>query len=140
MQQEMVSVSVSIPLVDWGVRKGKYNMARNNLNVVKTSARQSEISIEEEVIMTVSDFNVQQALVASAEEALDLAILAYNETRQRFIIGQGRHQQPDPLAEPPAGSATQLHLRLAGLLAELLQDTETDVARLCQRIFAVGKI
>ena len=88
MQQEMVSVSVSIPLVDWGVRKGKYNMARNNLNVVKTSARQSEISIEEEVIMTVSDFNVQQALVASAEEALDLAILAYNETRQRFIIGK----------------------------------------------------
>ena len=88
MQQEMVSVSVSIPLVDWGVRKGKYNMARNNLNVVKTSARQSEISIEEEVIMTVSDFNVQQDLVASAEEALDLAILAYNETRQRFIIGK----------------------------------------------------
>ncbi len=88
MQQEMVSVSVSIPLVDWGVRKGKYNMAKNNLNVVKTSARQSEVSIEEEVIMTVSDFNIQQELVASAEEALDLAILAYNETRQRFIIGK----------------------------------------------------
>lgn len=88
MQQEMVSVSVSIPLVDWGVRKGKYNMAKNNLNVVKTSARQSEISIEEEVIMTVSDFNVQQDLVKSAEEALDLSILAYNETRQRFIIGK----------------------------------------------------
>lgn len=88
MQQEMVSVSVSIPLIDWGVRKGKYNMARNNLNVVKTSARQSEISIEEEVIMTVADFNVQQDLVASAEEALDLSVLAYNETRQRFIIGK----------------------------------------------------
>ena len=88
MQQEMVSVSVSIPLVDWGVRKGKYNMARNNLNVIKTSSRQSEISIEEEVIMTVSDFNVQQDLVTSAEEALDLSILAYNETRQRFIIGK----------------------------------------------------
>lgn len=63
-------------------------MAKNNLNIVKTSARQSEISIEEEVIMTVSDFNVQQGLVASAEEALDLSILAYNETRQRFIIGK----------------------------------------------------
>ena len=88
MQQEMVSVSVSIPLVDWGVRKGKYNMARNNLNVVRTSARQSEASIEEEVVMTVSDFNIQQSLVSSAEEALDLAILAYEETRQRFIIGK----------------------------------------------------
>ena len=38
--------------------------------------------------MTVSDFNIQQQLIASAEEALDLAILAYNETRQRFIIGK----------------------------------------------------
>lgn len=87
MQQEMVAVSISIPLIDWGVRKGKYNMAKNNLNVVKTSSRQSEISIEEDVIMTVADFNVQQDLVASAEEALT-AILAYNETRQRFIIGK----------------------------------------------------
>lgn len=87
-QQELVSLSVSIPLVDWGVRKGKYNMAKNDLNVVKTSARQSEISIEEDVMMTVADFNVQQTLVASAEEALDLSILAYNETRQRFIIGK----------------------------------------------------
>ena len=88
LQQDMVSVSVSIPLVDWGVRKGKYNMAKNNLNVVRISSRQSEISIEEEVIMTVNDFNVQQSLVQSAEEALDLAILAYEETRQRFIIGK----------------------------------------------------
>lgn len=88
MRQEMVAVSVSIPLVDWGVRKGKYNMAQNNLNVVRTSARQKEIGVEEEVIMTVSDFNVQQNLVTSAEEALDLAIVAYNETRQRFIIGK----------------------------------------------------
>ena len=88
LQQDMVSVSVSIPLVDWGVRKGKYNMAKNNLNVVRISSQQSEISIEEEVIMTVNDFNVQQSLVQSAEEALDLAILAYEETRQRFIIGK----------------------------------------------------
>ena len=88
MQQDLVAVSVSIPLLDWGVRKGKYNMARNNLNVVKISARQDEISIEEEVIMTVSDFNIQQQLIASAEEALDLSILAYNETKQRFIIGK----------------------------------------------------
>lgn len=88
MQQDLVSVSVSIPLVDWGVRKGKYNMARNNLNVVKISARQDETSIEEEVIMTVSDFTIQQELIASAEEALDLAVLAYEETKQRFIIGK----------------------------------------------------
>ena len=85
-------------------------MAKNNLNIVKTSARQSEISIEEEVIMTVSDFNVQQGLVASAEEALDLSILAYNETRQRFIIGKADINSLTLSLKPPAGSATELYL------------------------------
>lgn len=88
LQQDIVSVSVSIPLVDWGVRKGKYNVAKNNLNVTEISSRQKEISIEEDVIMTVSDFNVQQAMILSAEEALDLAQMAYAETKQRFIIGK----------------------------------------------------
>lgn len=88
LQQDLVSLTVSIPLVDWGVRKGKYNMARNNLNVVKIAARQEKISLEEDVMMTVSDFNVQQDLIASASEALDLAELAYDQTRRRFIIGK----------------------------------------------------
>lgn len=88
LQQDLVSLTVSIPLVDWGVRKGKYNMARNNLNVVKIAARQEEISLEEDVMMTVKDFNVQQDLIASASEALDLAELAYDQTRRRFIIGK----------------------------------------------------
>lgn len=88
LQQDLVNVSVSIPLVDWGVRKGRYNMAKNNLNVVKIAARQEEISLEEEVTMTVSDFNIQHRMIASAEEALDLAVTAYHQTRQRFIIGK----------------------------------------------------
>ena len=40
------------------------------------------------MIMTVNDFNIQQSLIASAEEALDLAVMAYEQTRQRFIIGK----------------------------------------------------
>ena len=63
-------------------------MAKNNLGVVQTSARQQEVNLEEEVIMTVNDFNIQQRLIGSAEEALDLAIMAYEETKQRFLIGQ----------------------------------------------------
>lgn len=88
LQQDVVSIAVSIPLIDWGVRKGKHNIAKNNLNVTRISARQEELSLEEDVIMTVGDFNIQQALIGSAEEALDLAILAYRETKQRFMIGK----------------------------------------------------
>ena len=66
----------------------KQNVLEAERNVDKTSARQDEISLDEEVIMTVNDFNIQQNMITSAEEALDLSILAYNETRQRFIIGK----------------------------------------------------
>ena len=88
LRQDLVSLTLSIPLVDWGVRKGRYNMAVNDLNVVKIAAQQAEVDLEKEVIMTVNDFNIQQNMITSAEEALELATMAYDQTRQRFIIGK----------------------------------------------------
>ena len=88
LQQDIVSLNLSIPLVDWGVRRGRHNMARNNLSVTEITARQGEIKIEEEVLMTVGDFNIQKDLIASAEEALSIAEDAYSKTRQRFMIGK----------------------------------------------------
>jgi outer membrane protein TolC len=88
LQQNVASVGLSIPLIDWGVRKGRANMARNNLNVTKISIQQKEQKLEQDVIMTVNDFNIQQDLINSAEEALNLAVMAYNVTKERFIIGK----------------------------------------------------
>lgn len=88
LRQDLVSVNISIPLVDWGVRKGKVNMAKNNLEVERISAQQDEVSLEEDVVMTISDYQVRQSLIASASEALDLAETAYAQTQQRFIIGK----------------------------------------------------
>ncbi len=88
LQQDIVSLTLSIPLVDWGVRKGKFNMAKSNLNITRLTAQQDEIRLEEDVIMTVGDFTIQQHLIRSAEEAMELAKLAYEQTRERFIIGK----------------------------------------------------
>ena len=88
LQQDIVSFNVSIPLIDWGVCRGRYNIAKNNLNVTEIMARQGEVKIEEDVIMTVGDFNIQKDLIASAEEALVIADDAYSKTRQRFMIGK----------------------------------------------------
>ena len=63
-------------------------MARNSLNVVEISSRQTEQEIEEEVVMTVNAFNVQGGMIESAEEAKLLAESAYEDTRMRFIIGK----------------------------------------------------
>jgi len=87
LRQDIVSLNVSIPLIDWGVRKGRYNMAMNNLSVMEITAQQGEVKLEEDVIMTVNDFNIQKDLIASTEEALVLAEDNYAKTQQRFLIG-----------------------------------------------------
>ena len=88
LQQNIVSIGLSIPLMDWGVRKGRVNMARNNLNVTKISIQQREINLEQDIVMTVNDFNIQQDMIRRAEEALRIANMAYNTTKERFIIGR----------------------------------------------------
>ena len=88
LQQDIVAVNLNIPIVDWGVRKGKYNMAKNDLNVAEISARQEEMSLEKEVFIAVEDFNIQKNLMGSAEEALKLAQMAYVQTMQRFMTGK----------------------------------------------------
>ncbi|MCM1140167.1 MAG: TolC family protein [Muribaculum sp.] len=88
MRQDLISVSVSIPLADWGVRKGKVNIAKNNLIEEEAAVRQKELDIDRDVTMTVQDFHTQQRLVASAVEALKIANLAYERTSQRFVIGK----------------------------------------------------
>ncbi len=88
LQQDVVRIGLNIPLIDWGVRKGRVNMAKSNLNVTRISTQQAQTSLEQDVVLTVSDFGVQQNLIASAQEAKELANLAYNSTKQRFIIGK----------------------------------------------------
>ena len=87
MRQDMVALSITVPILDWGVRKGRYRMAKNNLNVVEISARQEETAIEKEVVLAVSDFNLQQELISTAEYALSLAEKAYDRAQARFIEG-----------------------------------------------------
>lgn len=63
-------------------------MAKNNLNITRLSAQESEIWLEEGIIMSVGDFSVQQQMIHSAEEEMELAKVAYEQTQERFIIGK----------------------------------------------------
>jgi len=88
LRQDIISVGLNIPILDWGVKKGKLNVAKNNLNVTKISNKQVEIALEQDVVNTVQDFSVQQEVIESAEEATNIADLAYQATKERFIIGE----------------------------------------------------
>lgn len=88
VRQDIISVSLNIPILDWGVRKGKVNMAKNNLNVIKISGNQKEIALEQDVVNTIQDFSIQQDVIANAETVTGIADLAYQATKERFIIGE----------------------------------------------------
>ncbi len=88
LRQDVVSVSLTVPILDWGVSKGKVNTARSDLNVIKISAKEAEQSLEQEVLMAVNEFNDRQSRIKLAEEAREISLEGYDKTRQLFLIGK----------------------------------------------------
>lgn len=88
LRQDAVSVSFSIPILDWGRNRGQINMAKSTLNTALISKEQAEEAFEQEVILAVKDFNMRYAQIISAREARQVAELAYEATYQRFLIGK----------------------------------------------------
>lgn len=88
MNQQRATLGVSIPIIDWGQRKGKTNMARKNYELAELAIEQTEVDFKQELMMAVNNFNMQQAIVNSALETKTVASQAYNFTKQRFLIGK----------------------------------------------------
>lgn len=88
LRQDLVSLSLSVPIVDWGVRRGRLNMAANALSVAEIESQQEELSLEQDVTLTVADFASRSHLTQGAVEALDLADMVYAQTTRRFVIGK----------------------------------------------------
>lgn len=85
--QERIRIGLEIPILDWGLRKGQYRMAQSNQEVVRTNVQQSEIDFEQEVMLQVMQFNLQDDQVRIAAKADTIAQSRYDVTKQRFLIG-----------------------------------------------------
>lgn len=86
-QQQRVLLSLDIPLLDWGMRKGQYEMAKSNQEVIAAETAQGRMEFEQEVRMQAMSFNLQPQLVQQAQDAEGLALRRYEITRQRFVLG-----------------------------------------------------
>ncbi|MBN1132858.1 MAG: TolC family protein [Bacteroidales bacterium] len=85
---QMVSVGLRVPIVDWGLGKGRYRMAQSAEEVIKTDVAQSIIDFDENVFLQVMQFNLQDDQVEIAAKADTIADLRYEVTKQRFLIGK----------------------------------------------------
>ena len=88
LQQDIVTVTLTIPILDWGVKRGRINMAKSNLGVARFSVQQRAQNLEQKLISAIDNFNNQKELIASAREVLSLANEAYQINKKRFVVGK----------------------------------------------------
>ncbi len=88
MDQQRAAFIFTIPILDWGKGQGKINMAKNNFEVTRLTVEQAFIDFRQQVIMAVTDFNMQLDIIKSAGETRTAAREAYEMTKQRFMIGK----------------------------------------------------
>ncbi len=85
---QRLRLGVSIPIVDWGRRKGRYQMAEYNREVAKATIEQERIDFEQNLFQDVIEFNLQAEQVKNAGLADTVAQKGYDVTLQRFMIGK----------------------------------------------------
>ncbi len=81
-----LGVSLNAPIIDWGTRRGEIQMAKSNRKVTEAEVKQALIDFEQDVIMQILEFNLQEEQVNISAKADTVAQLGYNVTKQRFMI------------------------------------------------------
>ena len=86
--QERLRIGIEMPIVDWGLGKGRYRMAQSNQEVVRTNVQQEEIDFDQEIMLQVMQFNLQDDQLRIAAKADTVAQKRYSVTKERFYIGR----------------------------------------------------
>jgi len=87
LDQENVRIGMSIPLFDWGVGRGGVRQAESLQNVVVAQQDQVLIAHEQEILLSVMEFNNQQDQCFMAERADSIARSRYEIATQLFQAG-----------------------------------------------------
>ena len=79
---------MTIPILDWGKRRGKVKVAESNRDVTLSKIRQEEISFNQDIFLLVENFNNQAAQLEIAQEADVIAEKRYKTSIETFMIGK----------------------------------------------------
>ncbi len=83
-----LNISLAIPILDWGLGRGKVKMAQSSREVIRTTVDQAITDFEQDVFLKVMQFNRQDDQVKLAEKADLISQNRYNVTKERFLIGK----------------------------------------------------
>lgn len=85
---QYASVSVSIPILDWGRGKGRRRVTQSNVNLADIHAEQGMKSFEQNVTKMVQQFNLQSRRVMVASQADKTAERRYEVARRLYVMGK----------------------------------------------------
>jgi outer membrane protein TolC len=85
LEQQLVSLGVRIPILDWGVGKGRVKVALSNRDRVYAEAEQQEMDFEQNVLKMVKQFNLQAGKVTIARKT-DQTARRRNEVAQKLYL------------------------------------------------------
>lgn len=86
--QQRVRLGVSLPIVDWGLGRGRYKMAQSSQEVVRTTVNQALNDFEQNIFLNVMNFNLQDDQLRIAAKADTIAQKRYDVTKERYLIGK----------------------------------------------------
>lgn len=86
--QQVLSLGLNIPILDWGKRKGQVKMAESNEELVKTSVEQERSDFAQSIRLKVGEFNIQKNQVLIAAKSDTIAQKSYLVTKNRYLIGK----------------------------------------------------
>ena len=88
LDNEVLTLGISIPIADWGKSKAQLEVARSNRELEQLNVAQERISLEQEILLAVNQFELLRNNVALAKRAYDVSEKALDITRKRYLIGK----------------------------------------------------
>lgn len=87
LSKQVVQVGFTVPLLDWGKRKGQRRMAESNREIIQGQLRQQAQEFRQNIFILTEQFNNQLAQLRIAEEADSIARRRYHTNVETFKIG-----------------------------------------------------
>lgn len=88
LDQEVVGLTFSIPIFDWGEGKGKVMKAKAAADVVKAQVAQAENDLRIRIFTAVGQFNNQRRLCEVSSRAVAIASERYDLVLEKFRSGK----------------------------------------------------
>jgi outer membrane protein TolC len=85
---EIVQIGFSIPLLDWGKRRGKMKVAESNRRVTESTLRRERMDFNQEIFILVERFTNQQSQLDIAVRSNEIAQRRYATNVETYLIGK----------------------------------------------------